>query len=295
MCRSRHDHWRNTEAPTAGPPGCCRPWPRHGFTLPELVIALTILTLVSTVLGGLTLAVRTAWDYTQGLEQAQWQAQAALERIKYMISQAGTYRASGQPTNVGLAVVTHRWGSVNVPDTLVVWSGGRNGGMSAAGLQARLPLVSELVIYTPDPQNAARLVETVVPTDPNSIDFRAADFATRIESLRTSAARQSVMLCDRLRTDAPTSGATITASELWFDLIQSPSGSELSGVTVGSAAWNALPWAQGIVSGETGLRQATVRIELQLEPDPTQPKTDGAWSTALPFFAAASSRYVYQP
>lgn len=273
---------------------CCVPRlsRRRGLTLAELLMAMTVTSILTVVLGGLVLAVQMARQHAEGLDAATSQAQAATDRIRFMVSHAGVYRDGGQPTMLGLAVVTQSWNTGDVPDILVVWSGGRNGGLAAAGTQNRLPRVNELVLYAPDPATSGRLVEIVVPTDSSTIDFRAADFDSRVRGLLVSADAETTRLCDRVRV-AEAGGSSTTAVR--FDLRLTPGDDALASVSPQSEAWLALGWAQGIASAGQGLRQATVRIEIQLERTESRGAQVDSRMSSLPFFGSASRRYVYEP
>jgi hypothetical protein len=261
-------------------------------------MASTITAMMSIVLGGLVMAVQTAWQHSNGLEEAGTQGRTTIERIEYMISHAGLYRANGQPTTLGLAVVTHRWSLFDLPDALVVWSGGRMGGMAAAGVQQRLPRADELVIYTPDPKDPQRFVEITVPGNTSSIDFRSSSFNPTILSLIESRQAESTLLCDRIRLSRLQQWAQYDESvvaNVRFELSLTPSDGDLASTAPGTSTWNGLMWSQGIVAGDSGMRQATVRMEMQIEPsDETPPGTEYT-AVAIPFFGSASYRYVYQP
>lgn len=265
---------------------------RTGFTLIEMIISMSILSFAAAVFGGLMLAITAAWDYSTALEDSRRQAQTALSRIKWMIQQAGAYRVSGQSTQVGLAVITSTWGTYQAPTGLVVWSGGTNGGMNSQGLQTRLPKASELVIYAPD-INPSRLVEVTFPGSSIEVDFRASSFVDTVQSLMASTSRRSILLCDRLHTTSA-QGSSSSIGNVRFELTASPTDSQISAVTPGSQGWNDLPWGQGLVGADLGLRTSNVRIELLLDPDPKQISTDNGYSTAVPFLGSANRQYVFQ-
>lgn len=281
---------------------------RSGLTLVELVIGMTITGLLAMVLGGMTLAIQQGATHVAGVADASQQARVGLERWRWMVAQAGTYQVSGQSSTVGLAIVSQALGSQLVPDTLVVWSGGRDGGMAGAGLQARLPRASELVIYAPDATRPERWVEVTFPGNSQSVDFRDANFSTTIRSLLTTPTASRVLLCDRVRTVAVSSSQRV--SGLRFTLYQVPSDGELSGVSSGSAAWYELTWAGGVATGSSGMRQANIGVELPIERarvigstssangtsgEALSNGTSSSANTALLFFGSAGVRYVYRP
>lgn len=273
---------------------------RHpaGVTLIELLMAMTITAMLSVVLGGIVLAVQTARQHTEGLEEATLQAGAALERIEFMIAHAGTYRAGGGPVTLGMAVVPRRWSSFDLPEALVVWSGGRTGGMADAGLQSRLPRINELVIYTPDPTEPRHLVEITHPANNGAIDFRDGSFASAVRTLIDSPDAKKTLLVNRIRRSQLSGFAgfsTAHAANVRFELTQSPTDADLAAAAPGTAGWLALPWSGGIVSSTSGLRQATVRIELQIEPRAHEARGADQKTIAIPFFGSEGIRYVYEP
>lgn len=270
---------------------------RRGFTLVELLMGMTITAMLAVVLGGLINAVQTASDYTKGLETANTQGRVAIDRVKYMVSQAGIYQLPGQPTRHGIEVVNHKISVINFPDVLVVWSGGRGGGMADAGVLNRFPLISELVIFAADPADAERLVEITIPRDSSEIDFDDSDFDRDVLALIDSSDAEMVLLCDRIRT---------TGISRWrkkrpelpnvrFELSVTPSDDDIAATVPGSDEWNELMWAQGIVSSDSGMRQVTLRTEFQVQPNENIPGDTYLSSIATPYFGSASYRYVYEP
>lgn len=258
------------------------------------MIGMSLLSMLAVVLSGLVSAVSSSRNYTAGLEEANIQSQAALDRIKYIASHAGVYQTTGQETVPGFAVVTHNRNGQTIPDTLVIWSGGRSGGLATQGPLDRLPVVNELLIYTPNPNNPAQLVELVVSTNSNTIDFKSQSFDTTIRSLITRDDAEMLRVMDRLRVtnlanDGSTSGNT---GCVWFELSQTPNDAAIASATVGTESWMALPWVQGIAAGSNGLRQVTINIELQANTD-YHNKIDS--TDTQPFLGALSYRYVYQP
>lgn len=271
---------------------------RAGFTFVELMMSVTILTMTMTVLSGLVLAIGSAWDHASALEESRRQALSAMSRIRWMTQQAGAYRLSGQPVTLGVASVDQTWMFYQLPSTLVVWSGGATGGLAALGLQSRLPLASELVVYTPDSQTPAKFVELTFPGNSTQVDFRSTSFPATIRSLMTWPNRKSVTLIDRLRVTPGQSYGWMSTPAIGnsrFEITYSPSDTQLSGVPVGSQTWNDLPWAQGLVGADHGLRTANVRIEFLIERTPNKPQSDTSYTTAIPYVGSANRQYVFQP
>jgi Tfp pilus assembly protein PilV len=308
---------------------------RAGLTLAELLISMTILSLMAVVLAGMSNAVNSAWSYTQGMEAADLGSRAVLERISYMVSQTGVYKVAGQPTRLGMAVVTRTAGTASVPDVLVLWTGGRNGGMAAQGVQSRLPTVGELLIYTWDASRPNVLLEIAFPNQTASFDFAASDLSTTVTQLIASRSAESSPLCERLRVSTQSSAKTETAAPStsygsgsyglpgytgsnggmpsWpssspsdapsssippigcvrFTLTMTPTDDQLASASPNTTAWTQLNWPQSLYSSHSGIRQATLSIELQIEPDGIARASDTV--TAIPFFDSAMRRYVYEP
>lgn len=309
MCHDRPD--RST---TASNPFCCRSHShvssrvrgcaqkdKHlaaGFTLVELLMAMAVSSILVVALGGIVTATQTAWKHTQAIEDSQAQITATFDRIEMMVSQAGIYQLSGQPPQVGLAVVSHSWNSIDLPDTLVVWTGGRNGGISENGTLDRLPKINELLIYTVDPTDPHQLIEIALPGVDSSIDFNSSSFNSTIRSAITSNNAESALLTNRIKTSqfmlSGSPWGTPVANVL-FKLTETPSDSELSGVSPGSSTWLNLGWPQGTVSSKSGLRLAIVNYEIQLETAEQTSLNETNSETALPFFGSSSRHYAYAP
>ena len=275
------------------PPVSRRGLSLRGMTLVELMIAMTITAMITVILGGLVLAVHTVREYSEGSEEVVGQTQASFDRIQYMVSQTGVYRVDGRPTVPGIAVVNQTYSDTIVPNILVVWSGGSFGGMSAKGVQSRLPLFSELVIYTTDPDDPSQLVEMTFPGDSSSIDFQAADFDATILQYLSSGNPTKTKLYTRIHTISTSSNSapdSTTIGAVRFDPRFTPSDSDLAATAPLTDDWLTLNWAQGIVATDSGMRQVTIAIELQLE---IIGKGSGNASIS-PFWGSASYRYVHE-
>ena len=81
------------------------PIDRQAFTLLELMIGMMLTTMLAFMLAGMIVAVGLGWDHCAGLDSGCQQARVSIDRIQYMISQAGTYQLAGQRTVLGLAIV----------------------------------------------------------------------------------------------------------------------------------------------------------------------------------------------
>lgn len=257
------------------------------MTLVELSVAVAVMSLVTVVLGGLISAVRTTREHVTGVQDATAQGTFVVERIRRAVARSGVYRIGTNPTVAGVAVVWTTGSPTDRPETLVVWTGGRDGSLASQSPLSRLPKANELLIYTPDPTAPQRLLEVVVPTATDDVDFSASGFATRVGQLVASASAEKVVICDRVRLGSTGSG---TAAALRFEVEATPASDLLSSVATNTSTWTSLPWAGGACSATSGVRQVAVRIELQVA-------TLAGTSTdrpSLPIFGSAARRYVFQ-
>ena len=260
---------------------------RHAFTLTQLLIGISITSMLTVVLGGLLAAVHTAQQHSQGLQSATLTSQAAAHRIRLMFEKTATYQLKSQPARLGVAVVYQTWLAHRIPNYVVMWTGGLEGELAEQGTHSRLPLVNELLIYGPDPENLSHLVEMRLPDVTKSIDFSAADFNRRMLSLIHSRGVEKIMICNQLQV-AELSGGRFSAGNVRFELHASPSVSDLETAIADPLKWKALAWSQGIV----GLRQISLDTELLIDARST--RTGSAATDAIPFFDSAIRCYVHQ-
>ncbi len=261
-------------------------------------MSMAISSILIVALAGIVTATQSAWQHTRGIEDSLAQINASFDRIKLMISQAGVYQVSGQPPRVGLAVVTNSWNSIDIPNTLVVWSGGRNGGLSEQGTITRLPQLNEILIYTVDSADPHKLIEIAFPDVTTTIDFNSSSFNGTIRSAIKSNQGESALLSDRIKCSQYILGGNPWGpmdGNVFFRLVKTPSDSSLSSVSPGTSAWMNLAWPQGTVSASSGLRQVTVNCEVQFETAEQTDLNEINSASALPFFASGSRYYAYTP
>lgn len=266
---------------------------RGAFTLVELLMSLVVMSLVTMVLGGLIMAVQTANEYSEGTSNATHQADATIQRLKFIVSQAGVYRIGTAPTVPGLAVVTMNWEGVPCPQVLVVWSGGQQGGMVDQGVQTRLPKINELVIYAIDPNNSHHFVEIFFKNKTAEIDFQSSGFASKIRSLIHLSAAEKTILCDSIRSVSD-SGESATTGAVKISLRWTPRDYQIDKKETATDEWLALNWVQGICGSDSGLRQGTIQIELQIQRSKNRVDGPTASTTAIPFFGSMSYRYEHK-
>lgn len=260
---------------------------RRAMTLVELTVSVAVMSLVAVVLGGLISAVHTGREHVGGVQEATAQGRFAVNRVRDAVARTGVYQIGAGSTVPGIGVVWTPGSPVDRPETLVVWTGGRDASLAGQTL-TRLPKASELLIYAPDPAAPQRLLEFALPTATGDVDFTSAGFAVLINQLIGSSAAEKVTICDRVRVGSTGSGSAPTVR---FEIEAVPSDSQLAATAVNTPAWSALPWVNGSCSSTSGLRQITVRVELQPVTLRRAGTNDGP---SLPVFGSAVRRYVHR-
>jgi hypothetical protein len=256
-----------------------------GMTLVELTVAMSVMSLVVVVLGGIITVVDASRRHIEGLHEATALGRFAVGRVHDAVNRTGTYRIGPGGTVAGIGVV---W-TDGRPETLVLWTGGRDASLAEQSPLSRRPRANELVIVTPDPIDPTRLVEIVVPNATDEVDFTASTFATRVRQLIASPNAEKITLCDRMRV-VQLPGTTVAAVR--FEGEETPTDGQLAGTAAGGAAWRDLPWAGGISTSTSGLRQVALRIEIQVISFGSAHVS--AASPALPVFGSAVRRYLYR-
>jgi hypothetical protein len=221
----------------------------------------------------------------EGLHEATALGRFAVGRVHDAVNRSGTYRLGSGATVAGIAVLL----TDDRPETLVLWTGGRDASLAEQSPLGRLPRANELVIFTPDPAAPGRLVEIVVPTANDSVDFEGSAFATRVRQLINASSAEKVTICDRLRV-VESGGVAVPAVRFEQDV--TPAASQLASATPGTSAWRDLPWAGGVSTTTSGLRQIALRLELQVA-TLIRPGTSQA-TPSLPVFGSAVRRFLYR-
>lgn len=267
------------------------PLRRAGLTLVELLLAVSIMSIMAGMLGALAMAVQTSFEYSQGNGDAVQHARVNLDRISRLIAEA-----TATAEYPGVVVAYEDYGAWRFPDTLVIWHP-TGDPANAAGP----PLISELIIICPDPANPNRLIEATLPTDNRPVPASyAQDPASWYPILRalvgTSAARKTV-LTNLMRASSatavpgPATSATRLRGAVRFERELRPSAADWTRFTQGTLAWNNLAWPQGIYGTQTGLRQVWVRTELQLMPGEHVLAADTQGQQAIPFLGSGTLHY----
>ncbi len=258
---------------------------KSSMTLLELLVAMSVMVLIAGTLGGLAIGVQQGYDSAQQYGIATQHARVALERITRTVSQA---TASEQFP--GFLVLAETHGSWRFPDTLVVWRP-----TGAAAEPNGRPRFNELVIYCPDMQFPNRLLEITVPGDqrvtPPADDN--ASWSAEVAAIRNSSTAKKVLLTDLLRTCMLTeTSPPQVRGALRFESNLRPSESQWAAYKAGTIQWRNLSWVQYIYGNRTGLRQAWMRMEMQIAVQQNAAGNQSGSGVVIPFYGSAA---VYYP
>ena len=257
---------------------------RNGLTLLELLIAISIMVIIVGTLSGLAKAVQLSSEYGEGHGSATQHARVAMERISRMVSEA-----AANESFPGFIVVDEEVSVWRFPDTLVVWHPERTAA-NPEGLPADpdgLLRFDELVIYCPhptdptDPENPKGLVEITLPGNSGTI---AAEDAEDKDKWRLEIAAIKKLVAEK-----SVDCRAVTLTELLRTCPVPESANSLRGAVRFESK---LSWVEGVCSHPTGLRQAWLRMELQLMPGEVAASHDPGGQQAIPFLGSAALYYL---
>lgn len=269
------------------PVGRRRRTPRRGLTLVELLMATLILGIVAAALSGLAAASRTAWEYGEGYGNATQHARVVLDRIARTVGEA-----TATETYPGVVVAYATESAWQFPENLVVWRP-----QGAPANPQGPPLVGELVIFGPDPNDPTRLMEFRRPNDSTPAPwFDGSDpnlLLAAINAIKGSSQTQKTLLTDLVR--AP-QGPSVRRAAIRFVVELRPSAAQWDEFLNGERSWEhqlgpCLFWPQSIYGSTSGLRQVWVRMELQLMPSRDAAANVTHAEQAIPFFGSAALYY----
>lgn len=269
---------------------------RLGLTLVELLISISIMSIIITGLSGLMLAVHQGWEFNEGHGRASQHARVALERISRAVS-----TATATDENHGFAVVFTESGTNRFPDTLVVWRPGWPASASSPPANSDgTARISECVIFCPDPDLPNRLLEIRAPGDNRTIpinnSLNSSGWRTTLDTVKRAASSQRAVLTDLLRTASGVSGlGGETRAAVFFDSLVRPSANEWTAYQANTLDWDELSWPlgennpgpQGLFGIDSSMRQVWLRMEMQLVAGTTTP-------VSVPFFGSATLYYQMQ-
>ncbi len=253
---------------------------RRGLTLAELLIASTIMAMMTVGMASLAFTVETGNRHAKNLGIATQHARVAIGRIERAL-----YSAHTSEQFPGFAVFSETEGSYSFPDTLVIWHP-----TGTPQDPDGLPRFNELVIFCPNPSAPNKLLEITVPSDTRTVpDLNdESTWLSELSSIKSSQGATVVQLTDLLRS-ATTQGA-VTRGAVRFIATVRPTEDEWTDYKDGNKAWEEIAWVQDIYGSQTGLRQSWCRFELQLMPG-EKAVSEPAGVRPIPFFGSAAIHY----
>jgi hypothetical protein len=153
-----------------------------------------------------------------------------------------------------------------------------------------LPIMNELVVYCPNPNNPSELWEITAPNDSRTAPnpSNPTQWRSELTYLKSNSAVQRVVLTNTLRTASTSNGLR---GVIRFESRLRPSEAEWAQYIGGSRTWENMSWVQGIYGATMGFRQAWCRFEFQLRPGGTE---DNSRDVAIPFFGSGAVMYELQ-
>ena len=260
---------------------------RFAFTLIEVVIAAALTTLLTASLAGMTLAARQSQDRLTHFDRCRGESRVAFDRIDRAVQRSGTYKPPAAATVPGVRAISKSGYYTEWSTTLVCLTGGRDGDLSAASPLDRLPLASELLVFTDIPEGSGTLCEVAFPGDTQSVNLATASSAT-IRSLVNGPTAEVAPLCRTIRrysdpSDIYYGGSTIK-SAVFFNVRHTPSSALIARDGGTEEGWLGLPWYRHQRTPHDGLRHTLVRVELQF-PNRATPHVGAQSDAYWPVFA----------
>jgi hypothetical protein len=254
---------------------------RVALTLVELLLAISILSLMAGAVGVLARTVSVSTQYSENATTSLQHGRVTLERISRTIA-----AAHANENFPGAIVVPETVSGVRHPHTVVVW---KPSGTPAS--PEGLPRFSELVVFAPSLTAPNELREFTFPTDTRTAPpiTSAASWQTELAALKAAAATKKVLLTDRMRVSTA-SGETEKRGAVRFEVQYRPSRAEWANFRSGALAWNDITWPQDLFGSQTGLAQTWIRIELQLVPFASSRVVTSS-ETLMPLFGSGAVNF----
>lgn len=253
----------------------------------ELMLASAIMSALVLALAVMSDAVQRGNEHAEGYTLSAQHARVVCDRIKRHVC-----TATANAAFPGLYVFSETVDGQHFPDTLVVWAPG-----GQAAQPDGLPLVSELVVYAPNPNAPHELLEitdrtngSTAPSLTNQTGWR-----TLLRSLKTGTSSKKVLLTDLLRVVPvrPNDHSTRRGMVRFVHRL-TPSEWQWMQYQGGVRRWSELDWSQSVCGANFGLRQSWVRFEMQLTPGAEVVANNAGAMPAMPFFGSGARYYPLQ-
>jgi len=255
---------------------------RKGLTLPELIISIAIMVMIAGAMAVLSNGVQSVAEHTQGLDLASQHGRIAMGRIDNNLR-----KAFANESFPGFFVLSTTSGSYTFPDTLFIWRPD-----VAAANPTGLPMVRELVVYTPDSTSPNNLLEITWPTSsatcPATSD--ATSWSTLANNFRTANGPVRTVLTNMLRSNPVSANSSTIKGAIRFRVMMQPNATDWAAYRAGTLSWNNLDWPQDLRGSTTGTRIVACQTEMQLLPT-TGDLNNSTGLGILPMFSSSSISY----
>ena len=257
---------------------------RRGFTLPELLCAVTILTLLAGAMGSLAYGVSTASDYSRGQNEAAQHARVALERIRRNVQSS-----KASESFPGCMVASTTVASDTYPDRLLIW---KSDGVAAGATE--YPKRSDLIVYTYNPSKPTELLE-ITTTDTTVLTSTSQAALNTVVDAMLAANSTKTVITDRLDIATTGSGTGVKLVDLLADaasrgvirfrIIMSPTATQWTEYKANTRTWANIDWPLDQYGTSIGSRRVSCLTEIQMLAD------DNSEKPAIPFFGSATKVY----
>lgn len=255
---------------------------RKGLTLPELIISIAIMVMIAGAMAVLSNGVQSVAEHTQGLDLASQHGRIAMSRIDNNLR-----KAFANESFPGVFVLSTTSGSYTFPDTLFIWRPD-----VAAANPAGLPMVRELVVYTPDATSPNNLLEVTWPsssaTCPATSDVTS--WSTLANNFRTGNGPVRTVLTNMLRSNPVSANSSTIKGAIRFRVMMQPDATDWAAYRAGTLSWSNLDWPQDLRGSTTGTRIVACQTEMQLLPT-TGEINNSTGLGILPMFSSSSISY----
>ncbi len=256
---------------------------RRGLTLTEMLIAMTLMVMLSGGLLALATTVESGVKTVQGQDAAAMHARVVIDRIQRSINAA--YANEHFP---GFMAFGKHPGQYDLPDSLVIWRP-----TGAPANPDGLPRWDEMVVYTTDESYPNRIIEIQYPTDTWNVPplDDESDWEMELSSRSYDMVYSTTIgvLTDLLRVGVADSN--IVRGAIRFHVTHTPSLEDMQSFEAGTQDWHDLPWPQDLYGPTSGTRQSWCRFEFQLLPGEEVQKQEPTSDKAIPFFGSAAIYY----
>jgi len=257
---------------------------RRGFTLPELLCAVAILSILALAMGTLSFGVSNANDHSRGQNEAAQHARVVLDRIRRNV-----LAAKASESFPGCMVASTTVGAYSYPDRLLIW---KSDGIAAGATE--LPKRQDLIVYTFNPSKPTEIWE-VTNTDTTTLTGTSNAYLNSVVDAILAGSSTKTVISDRLDIAVTGNNTGVRLAELISDntsrgllrfrILMAPSATQWAEYKAATRTWNNIDWPLDQYYSDTGIRRVSLLTELQMMAD------DSSEKPPVPFFGSVTKVY----